>query len=58
MSTRTLTNLYNARPQWLLNAHRALDQAVARAYGWSPDLSDEEILENLLALNQARAAEV
>jgi len=27
----------------------------ARAYGWHHDLSDEEILERLLALNLARA---
>ena len=26
---RTLTNLYNARPAWLDNAHQALDAAVA-----------------------------
>ena len=30
---RTLTNLYNARPQWLEDAHAALDAAVAEAYG-------------------------
>ena len=30
---RTLTNLYNARPQWLDDAHAALDAAVAKAYG-------------------------
>ena len=29
---RTLTNLYNARPQWLVDAHAALDVAVAAAY--------------------------
>ena len=33
---RTLTNLYNARPQWLADAHAALDAAVAAAYGWPP----------------------
>ena len=32
---RTLTNLYNLRPQWLVMAHQQLDQAVAQAYGWS-----------------------
>ncbi|MDP2794549.1 MAG: hypothetical protein Q8O25_10805 [Sulfurisoma sp.] len=32
---RTLTNLYNARPAWLANAHKALDAAVAAAYGWT-----------------------
>ena len=52
---RTLTNLYNARPTWLDNAHRALDAAVAAAYGWPADLADEEILERLLALNLERA---
>ena len=53
--TRTLTNLYNARPTWLDNAHRALDAAVADAYGWPADLADAEILERLLALNLERA---
>ena len=53
--TRTLTNLYNARPTWLDNAHRTLDAAVAAAYGWPPDLADAEILERLLALNLERA---
>jgi hypothetical protein len=52
---RTLTNLYNARPTWLDLAHRRLDEAVFAAYGWKPDLSDEEILEKLLALNLERA---
>jgi hypothetical protein len=33
LKTRTLTNLYNARPAWLDHAHAALDQAVAEAYG-------------------------
>ncbi len=53
---RTLTNLYNQRPQWLADAHEALDRAVADAYGWSEDISTEEALEKLLALNLARAA--
>ena len=35
--------------------HRALDAAVLRAYGWPETLSDEAILEQLLALNLARA---
>lgn len=52
----TLTNLYNERPTWLVNAHRELDAAVAAAYGWPADLSDDEILKRLFALNQARAA--
>jgi hypothetical protein len=52
---RTLTNLYNARPTWLDLAHKRLDEAVFAAYGWKPDLSDEEILERLLALNLERS---
>jgi hypothetical protein len=32
-------------------AHKKLDEAVFAAYGWPSDLSDEEILERLLALN-------
>ena len=51
---RTLTNLYNARPIWLDLAHKRLDAAVFAAYGWKSDLSDEEILEKLLALNLER----
>ena len=53
---RTLTNLYNARPQWLDDAHRALDHAVFAAYGWPPDLTDQQLLERLLTLNHERAA--
>lgn len=53
--TRTLTDLYNARPTWLDNARRALDAAVSAAYGWPADLSDGEIPERLLALNLQRA---
>jgi hypothetical protein len=52
---RTLTNLYNARPAWLDLAHRALDTAVFSAYGWPRDLTDDEILTRLLALNLERA---
>ncbi len=37
--------------------HDELDAAVAEAYGWPEDLSDEEILERLVALNHERAAE-
>jgi len=51
---RTLTNLYNARPTWLDLAHKRLDETVFAAYGWKSDLSDEEILEKLLALNLER----
>jgi type II restriction/modification system DNA methylase subunit YeeA len=55
LKKRTLTNLYNQRPTWLDMAHRKLDEAVLDAYGWPRDLSDEEILERLLALNLERA---
>ena len=57
LKKRTLTNLYNERPAWLATAHAKLDAAVAAAYGLPADLSDEQILENLLSLNLARAAE-
>lgn len=56
LKKRTLTNLYNTKPQWLLDAHRALDDAVATAYGWPHDLTGDEILARLLALNLDRAA--
>lgn len=52
---RTMTKLYNENPAWLRNAHAKLDEAVAAAYGWPVDLSDEEILSRLLALNLERA---
>ena len=51
LKKRTLTNLYNARPQWLADAHAALDTAVAAAYGWNADISEEDALAALLALN-------
>ena len=56
LKKRTLTNLYNERPTWLDLAHKELDEAVAAAYGWPADLSDETILEKLLALNLAQVA--
>ena len=55
LAKRTLTNLYNQRPTWLDLAHRKLDAVVAAAYGWEADLTDEEILARLLALNLQRA---
>ena len=53
---RTLTNLYNQRPQWLTDAHLVLDGAVAAAYGWRADISEEDALAKLLELNLSRAA--
>lgn len=64
----TLTKLYNeveslrehrdpsARAFPLLLAHEALDAAVADAYGWEWPMADDEILEQLLALNLERSA--
>ena len=57
LKKRTLTNLYNERPTWLDLAHKKLDAAVAAAYGWPADLTDDQILERLLKLNLERAAE-
>lgn len=56
LKKRTLSNLYNERPTWLTNAHRALDEAVAAAYGWSVDLPDDEVLSRLLELNLSRSS--
>ena len=54
LKRRTLTNLYNARPTWLENAHSKLDVAVAAAYGWPADMGEQEVLGRLLALNLGR----
>jgi type II restriction/modification system DNA methylase subunit YeeA len=54
LKDRTLTKLYNARPGWLANAHRSLDAAVFAAYGWPSNLTNQEILSRLLALNHLR----
>ena len=59
LKKRTLTDLYNERSAWLDNAHKALDAAVASAYGWTdytPAMRDEEILGRLLKLNMERAS--
>lgn len=53
---RTLTNLYNLNPQWLKDAHADLDAAVAKAYGWPADISEEDAVARLLALNLQRPA--
>jgi hypothetical protein len=41
----------------LKELHEKLDALVFEAYGWPQTLSDEEILEKLVALNHERAAE-
>ena len=51
LKNRTLTNLYNEYPQWLSDAHKAIDDAVAGAYGWAVDISEEDALAELLQLN-------
>ena len=55
LKKRTLTNLYNQRPAWLDHAHKRLDEAVAAAYGWPADITDEQSLQRLLALNLERS---
>ncbi len=55
LAARTLTNLYNQRPQWLIDAHRDIDEAVCAVYGWESNLSDEEIVRRLLEENQGRS---
>jgi hypothetical protein len=55
LKARTLTNLYNQMPTWLKLAHATLDHAVLDAYGWPRDVSDELLLQRLLALNLERA---
>ncbi len=60
LAKRTLTNLYNDRPAWLVNLHADLDAAVFAAYGWPEppsELGEEELLSRLLALNLERASE-
>lgn len=56
LKKRTLTKLYNERPTWLANAHAELDAAVAAAYGWPANISEDDALARLFALNQERAA--
>ena len=55
LKQRTLTKLYNTRPAWLSHAHEALDAAVAEAYGWPADISEDDALAALLALNLERS---
>ena len=44
----------NFQGAWLDLAQQKPDEAVADAYGWPHDLTDEQILERLLALHLAR----
>ncbi|NLS69343.1 class I SAM-dependent DNA methyltransferase [Bradyrhizobium brasilense] len=54
LRSRTLTNLYNEPPRWLLDAHAQLDRAVAHAYGWPDDISETDALAKLLDCNLVR----
>ncbi|CAK0760466.1 hypothetical protein CCP4SC76_3300001 [Gammaproteobacteria bacterium] len=54
LKMRTLTSLYDQRPDWLDNAHKTLDKTVAAAYGWTDyteAMSDDEIIKRLLLMN-------
>ena len=54
LKKRTLTNLYNARPQWLHDAHTHLDTTVAAAYGLNAAITDEMALRHLLMYNMRK----
>ena len=56
LAKRTLTRLYNEQPTWLESAHQRINEAVSRAYGWEPDLEDDEVLSRLLELNRQRSS--
>lgn len=49
-------SIYNARPTWLDNFHKALDNRRFKALleRFTPDMQDEEISRRLLVLNQMR----
>ncbi len=51
LKKRTLTNLYNTRPQWLADAHAALDAAVAAGLWLASNISDDDALNAMLMLN-------
>ena len=54
LRARTMTELYNERPEWLQLAHRALDDAVALAYDVPSTISDDDALGMLLEKNLDR----
>lgn len=56
LAKRTITQLYNQRPEWLKNLHADLDRAVLAAYDWPADIAESDLLSRLLALNHERAA--
>jgi hypothetical protein len=56
LKERTLTNFYNTPPSWLTTAHQKLDAAAFAAYGWPAEMTDDDLLARLLALNLSRAS--
>lgn len=48
-------DLVERRDRWL--TRQRLDDAVLDAYSWPHELTDDQILERLLALNLKRAVE-
>jgi hypothetical protein len=46
-----------SRAAIIKDLHDQIDQLVFEAYGWSPDLTDEDIVERLVALNALRSRE-
>jgi len=57
LKLRALTYLHKERPAWRVLAPKKLEAAVVTAYGLPAGLSDDPVLERLLARNLARAAE-
>ncbi|HEY6910707.1 MAG TPA: hypothetical protein VI356_15115 [Myxococcales bacterium] len=55
LKERTLTKLYNQRPGWLDMLHEELDRQVLAAYRLPDNVSDDDLLAELLKLNLARA---
>ena len=56
--TESELNIYNAALIGILHElHDSLDRAVFDAYGWPHDLTTEQILERIVALNAERRAE-
>lgn len=47
----------SAAHEHFIDLCRLLDEAVAQAYAWKSDISDDEMLTKLLAFNLERAKE-
>ncbi len=56
VAARTMTRLYNEQPAWLRMAHQKLDEAVADAYGLPVDISESDLLAELLRRNFEQSA--